>query len=811
MNDLFLRWAGTGLEPGGEVVGMQFGLHPAVGWGWFALLVGVAGAVAWGSYRRRDVELTPGRRRVLTGLRALALLAIAGVLLRPGLVLSVEGLVRQGLVLLVDQSASMALQDPRTEERDRLRAAMMDGRVSARGGWEQSIPPGEERRPARVEMVRAALTNRELALVERLGRGFEVRAAGFSGALEPLAGGEPEAGTQGTPRGAVTGEGLALQLRADGRETALGTALRELLEREQGRPLGAVVMFTDGIRNAGMDPRELAERMREAGVRIYPVGVGTTAPRDLQVVELGAPEVAFARDEVPVTVRVLGRGYAGQTTPVRLLLDGERVDERDVTFDGEGEVELTMRLAPESVGDFELAVELPVRADEILGENNREARRLRVVDDRVRVLLLDQSPRWEFRYLQALLLRDRRVTLKCVLFDGDPAIARGPDTPYLDGFPSRREELFEYDLVVFGDVDPRNFTASQLEMVAEFVSRTGGGFLMVAGRRFSPWSYRDTPIERLLPVEFDRPLVDHAGTALHERPVMLGMTAAGRASRFFRVSEDEEENERRWAALPSWYWVAPVGRAKPAAEVLLIDEGRSGPGAPAPVVARQQYGVGQTMFIGTDNVWRWRRNEGEAFYTAFWGRVVQRMSIQHLVSGSRRTQLALDRAAVTPGERVGVTARMYSSAFEPLTEDSVVARIERDGEDVRLISELVLRAVPDQAGLYQADLVAPGPGRYRLRLGDEAPAAVDFTVDERRIEAGETALQEGLLRELAEMTGGGFFREEDLHRLPDVVESGADRVRSRRGVDLWSSPLYYLAILGLLAVEWVLRKWWQLK
>ena len=57
-------------------------------------------------------------------------------------------------------------------------------------------------------------------------------------------------------------------------------------------------------------------------------------------------------------------------------------------------------------------------------DNNSRAQRLKVIDAKIKVLLVDQSPRWEFRYLQAMLLRDRRVDLKCFLVEGDKAISR---------------------------------------------------------------------------------------------------------------------------------------------------------------------------------------------------------------------------------------------------------------------------------------------------------------------------------------------------------------------------------------------------
>ncbi|MBL9138428.1 MAG: VWA domain-containing protein [Verrucomicrobiales bacterium] len=828
MNDLLLKLLGVRTDGSASVVDWGLEVQPVVGRGWLILVVAALVCVAYLSYRRRDVELTSRRRRWLLGLRWAAMILLVGILLRPGLGLTVEGLVRQSLILLFDQSASMTLRDPRVDPADQSRAALAQGRLPAAGGLGQAPRPEGGQPPSRLELVSAILTNRELALVEQLSRSFDIKPVGFAGDLIPLplslaptnAAGLSMASDSGKAGSRMTGSAMAPALRAQGRQTAPGTALRELAERERGRAMAGVVLFTDGIRNAGGDPRAAASRLREAGWAVHVVGAGTVAPRDLQLVDLVAPEVVFARDEVSVVARVRSRGLAGQTAQVSLTLDGQRVDERELRFDADGETQVTVKATPEQPGDFELAVEVPVRPDEILSENNRQVRRLRVMDDKVKVLLLEESPRWEFRYLQALLLRDRRVELKCVLFDGDPAITRSPGSPYLDAFPNRREDLFSYDLVIFGDVDPRHFTPTQLEILSDFVARSGGSFLMVAGRRFSPWSYRDTPLERVLPVEFDRPLASPAATSVHERPLKPALTPEGRTSPLLRLSEDPEENQHKWEALPPLFWTAPVRRAKPAAQVLATVALTGETDPPIPLIALQQYGVGQSMFIGTDNTWRWRRNEGEQFHVAFWGRVVQRMAILHLLSGSRRTQLVLDRLTAVPGERIGVTARLFTSAFEPLADAIVRGRLERgSGAGTNLLalaggesgSEVLLRAVPDQPGLYQGEWVAPSPGRYRLRVGEDAQAAVDFSVEDRLVESGETAMQETDLREWATAGGGEFFREEDLHRLPTAVKRRALPVRSRMTVELWSSPLYYLAILVLFATEWVMRKLWQLK
>ena len=72
-------------------------------------------------------------------------------------------------------------------------------------------------------------------------------------------------------------------------------------------------------------------------------------------------------------------------------------------------------------------------------------------------------------------------------------------------------------------------------------------------------------------------------------------------------------------------------------------------------------------------------------------------------------------------------------------------------------------------------------------------------------------MNENLLRELAAITGGGFYREENLHELPDRVASRTERILSPFEVELWSSPLYFLLILLVVTTEWVLRKLSYLK
>ena len=280
-----------------------------------------------------------------------------------------------------------------------------------------------------------------------------------------------------------------------------------------------------------------------------------------------------------------------------------------------------------------------------------------------------------------------------------------------------------------------------------------------------------------------------------------------------RFGDKDEESVALWKLLPPVYWVAKVSRAKPSAEVLLVDPDplKASRFGPMPVVAVQQYGLGQSLFVGTDNTWRWRKNTGDEIYTTFWGQIAQRLALPHMTGGSRRTQLTLDRQNFVSGERVAIYARLYRAGFEPVNDPVVKGSYSARSGDGGGSTEISLRPVADQPGVYRGEFIAPAPGSYKFGVESDPDTRVDFNVTAPRFELGDTAMNESLLREMATISGGEFFREETLFELPDKIRAKTERVRSPLEVELWASPLYFLLLLGVVTTEWVLRKLSHLK
>jgi hypothetical protein len=820
MMNLFLKLLGARMPEAADVTGLSLAFRGSVQSLLVLLLALLLGLFAWWLYRKSPQAIPRSRQWTLTALRTLFLALLLLVLLRPVLALTVEGSIRRLLVLLVDDSASMLIKDPRPDPESQKRAAIALGLLPPTNGLKSDLPRAAADAVgtlSRIDLLKAALTNPRLRLLSRLEKNYDLRPFAFgqlvtelpSRAVLPKLTGPASSDPAGIPQQHPWINALDAQSPL----TALGDALRSILARERGQPLAGVFLMTDGASNSGAQPREVARMFRQEGVPLYVYGLGLTSPRDIIVANLFAPEVSFVHDELSVTVRVRAQGLNGQTATLKLLLDRRIVAERQLTFGPDGEQAVTLGFVPPAAGEFELAAGIDPRPDEAVQDNNARSQRLKVVDARIKVLLVEQAPRWEFRYLQAMLLRDRRIDLKCVLLEGDSAIARGTNSPYLPQFPQRKDELFKYDLVVLGDVDPRRLTVQNQEHLNELVSKFGGAVIVLAGRQFMPSAYRRSTLERMLPVELESNPVAPVSETVNDQPIRLELTANGRASLMLRLSDKEEESAAIWKDLPPVYWVARVARPKPAAEVLLVDpnparETRSGK---MPVLALQHYGLGQVLYVGTDNTWRWRRNVGERYYTALWGQTMQRLAIQRLLGSSRRIQLATDRQNYMTGERVAVYARLYTSTYEPVQDPVVKGVFGLRARGAGRSTDVTLRSMPEQPGLYRGEFVAPPPGQYQFFVEQDLNTPLDFNVTEPRFELSEPAMNEGLLRELAQVTGGAFLREEDLYRLPELVAARTEGVKSPMEVELWCSPLYFLLLLGVVSLEWILRKRSQLK
>jgi len=800
MIQFLLKFLGVKVDAAQQVSSVSLQLRHASWLGWMVFIAILLSVFTWAVYRYvgGHKDLPPKRRKILTALRILLFLLLLFILLRPVFSFTVENRLRRALVVLVDKSSSMNIEDTRIDDPDVKRAAIAKGMVERLDQSLDAKLATQVQHVSRTELVKSAFQNKQFNLIETLKKRYDVEFMGFNRGVTPAS--EEQAISQPPPDDDSS------------QATAIGDALREVINRKRGQPVAGIVLVTDGANNNGSEPLDAAGAAGEEHMPLYIYGVGITSPRDIIVDSVFTPDVAFIKDEVPVTVRVRAQGLKGQKGHLSLKLDDQEVAAKDLDFNDDGEQAVPITFTPQKAGEFDLTASIPAREDETVKDNNSATQRLRVIDSKIKVLYVEQTPRWEFRYVQSVLMRDRRIEPKFILLQADPALTQAANSPYLPVFPAKKEELFKYDLVIIGDVDPKTFTPEQMDNLNDFVSKFGGAVAFIAGQQYDPISYVNTPFEKLLPVELDP--TNRRGMA--EKPTTLALTSIGRTSPMLRLSPNEQENAEIWRKFPPIQWINRVTRAKPGAQVMLEDTDplkvtRFGK---MPAMALQQYGVGQVLYLGTDNTWRWRQESGVAYYPLLWGQVVQRLALAHLLGGSKRTQLSVDKQHYSSGERVTVFARLYDPNFQPIRQASVNGTYSvqgAPGQPSQPAQRVQLRPLPDQPGMYRGDFVAVSQGNYKFSVESDAQTNLQFAVTKPRFELGETAMNEPLLKEMARVSSGVFFREENLANLTQKLSQQDERITRVVDADIWSSPFYFGLVALVAVIEWVMRKRSELK
>ncbi len=502
----------------------------------------------------------------------------------------------------------------------------------------------------------------------------------------------------------------------------LAVHLRGAVAQCGNEPMAGVVVLTDGAFNDdGLDARSVAVALGEQGIPLYPMGIGLPAPRDVGLRNLVVQDAFFPRDKITARVQVFGNGYEGRATELRLLLDGREVGRQRVVLSREPRcVDLPFEVPEGKGGLVYLEVVVPEQPGEVSVANNRIQQPVRILEQKIKVLYVEGKPRWEYRYLRTVLLRDHRLDVKFLLTEGDKELpASSPQ--YLARFPETTGEAFHYDLVIVGDVPAQYFNREQSARLMELVQQRGGSLLMLAGIRYAPATYMDSPLADLLPI---RPGGEHVQASPQECPVI---TPAGRRS-FTMLDDSEENNNKLWSLVRPLPRLAGLKGAKPAALVLAELPPAAGRSEAYPLIAWQRVGTGKAMYVGADELWRLRYKRGDEFHAKFWGKAIQFLALSRLMGENKRIRLEVERNQLLPGQRVQVRASVLDEVFQPARSSQyrvTVNRVSASGATQATRSELTLAAVPGTPGLYQGSLALQEEGQYVIRAVGEDPQAAN--------------------------------------------------------------------------------------
>ncbi len=722
-------------------------------WMLYAGIVGAAaliGAVIW----RKRSRLEPSLR----GLRVVALWALQSALLALLLLLLWEPAIsvtalkpQQNIVaVVVDDSRSMSLRDV-----------------------------GESREQQAIKLLNGGL-------LQNLGTRFQVRLYRLGAGVERI---------QNTG-----------QITAGEPATLIGKGLRQLADEAATLPMGAVVLVSDGADNSGGIDLETLSELRRRRLPVNTIGIGKEQlSNDIELDGFDVPAKALADSRLQAQITIRQNGFAGKRAKLVLTGGGTVLASRDIRIsDGPEQIEsIEFNAGKAGVKNIEARID-PLPGEENTA-NNRLTGVLSVDDAKRRLLYVEGEPRWEYKFLRRAVEDDPALQVVSMLRTTQNKIYRqgiANQNELAEGFPSKPEELFEYQGLVIGSVEADFFTATQQQMIKDFVDRRGAGLLFLGGRwSLADGGYNIQPFAELLPVNLPQ-----RKNTFQRNFVAAELTDAGKKSLVCRIEDDPEKSIQHWEVLPYLANYQDPGTAKPGAVVLArVNAG----GNRLPLLVTENYGRGRTALFATGGSWRWRMQQpvGDTSQETFW-----RQLLRWVVSPTpSRVVASTPNSQLEDDGRIRLRAEVRDKAYLPASDAEVQARIiEPDGSS----ETISLRPEPLTQGVYSAEWNAARTGSYVAevtaargteRLGSDV---LTFRREDGMAENFHREQNRDLLKKLADETGGAYYTPKDANRLPREISYSEAGITSREMKDLWDMPAVFLAILFLRSTEWLLRRRW---
>jgi uncharacterized membrane protein len=775
--------------PGRNLIG-------AVTWNAFfaALIVIFVGYVCTRERRSRSLQIFLGTLRFTVFALLLFLLN------RPVLAVTVSRVERSVLAIMIDDSGSMRVPDvgPDDDPQSRLAAAQ------------------------------TLLCGREGGLLKSLAAKHDLRFYRFDGDATLIS----DASQQPADGARAAGDELdstvrAIQsLKAEGNTTAVLPSLLTVARDLQGQRSAGIVLISDGRDVPAENLSTNLQSLKGFGVKVYPVTVGSDRqPKNIAVQSMQVEDVAFNGDIVNVQATVRATGYE-PNHPVHLVLKDAKTDAILPGPDGKP-AEITLNIPDDkpiqtqlawqtsAVGKYDLSFEAVKQPGEVNEADNSRTSPINVLDAKISVLFVDGYPRWDYRYLKNTLLRDKSFAVSCLLTSADfnflqegnkslPSASSGTS----GHFPDTIEQLMDYDVLVIGDVDPHYFSDKQQQLINDFVSR-GGGFLMVAGERWSPQAYRDMPIAAVLPVALTH-VESTDPEAIFDRGFRPVVTASGRSSGIYRFFPSAQTNDDfLHNDLPPLFWYCKGVTAKPGVGEVLSEHPTDvgDDGHKVPLLVSGRFG-GRTLFSGIDDSWRWRFYTDEHVFDAYWIQQLRYLARGRKID-QRRLTLSLDQTVHELGDQVQLSMHVIDPSLVRQLPDQIRVNL-LDAQQELIGSESLLRQAGGNGDQYSGSFIADRIGKFVLQVPpvaagmDAISSSLEVIVPQ--MELNDPRVDRVRMSRLASETLGQSIDFKSAAEQIDAIPSAEKVVPKISAQPLWGAPLLEILFACLISTEWIARK-----
>lgn len=560
-----------------------------------------------------------------------------------------------------------------------------------------------------------------------------------------------------------------LNLNFNGLITDISFALERITNQFINRNIGALILGSDGIYNRGINPMYASGNFPAA---IYTIALGDTIPkRDLLISKVNYNSIAYLGNQFQVEAELAAFRLRGSKAAIKVYSSSELLVSKEIQIDSEEyrqTVPLVLPADKKGVQQFIIKVE-PL-GNELSQLNNEQTIYVDVIDGTQKVLIIAHSPHPDITAIKQSIELNRNYSVKVVLAsDVSPA------------------NIGDSDLIVMHQLPSANYNTQSF--LSERVSKP---VLYVFGSQTNLAAFSNSQnLLSLVP----------SGTSQEVSAVVMGDFYA------FSLSDETKRRISNWGPL-----LSPFGNytLKVPGSILLSQQiGKLGTDKPLLFFAEnEQNRIG---ILAGEGIWRWRLEDYQenSNHNAF-DELIQK-TIQYLSSNDdkRKFRVNPSKNAFDENEQISINAELYNDAFELINIPDVSISIKQnDGKSYSFLFSRTSNAYTLNAGT-----LPPGAYQYTAKtsLGKvKHTAEGKFMISRQDAELRQTIANHQLLNSIAIKSGGKMIEADQIGKLPELLKSNQNvktvSFENRKYEEPVNFSLIFFLVVGLLSLEWVLRK-----
>ncbi len=556
-----------------------------------------------------------------------------------------------------------------------------------------------------------------------------------------------------------------------GKQSDIAKAITDMVERNVNRNIGAVILATDGIYNKGMSPGHVAS---SSGLPFFTIAMGdTTVRRDLVLENVAHNRLAYLGNDFPLEVLLKADRLEGRQTVLTVRKGGAELFRKTIDINDEAFVTtIPATLNADKVGRQRFDISLSTLEGELSTSNNYRSIYIDVLDSRQKVLMLYGAPHPDIAAVRNSIESNDNYEVQ---------LARA------DRFNG---QLDDYDLLILQGIPTLRYRVDQILQTA----RNKKVPVWVLGGLNTRWA----------------DLSDYGlGVKVQSKGGANATEASPSLERGFSLFSLSQEIGQLASKCPPLHTTFADFESEPSARVLFSQ--RIGVvETDQPLWVFSEIDGHKTSLTCGEGLWRWRlidhsENKDHQLFDELISRTIQFLATKE----DRRQFRVYSKNRFDEDQRIILEAELYNQSFELINDPEVtVTCTDQGGNAYEFVFSRTQTA-------YYLDAGKLPVGQYsyvaRVRFdGKESRSSGEFLVAPIQVESVRTTADHQLLYRLSNSSGGTLYYPSQVASIADDIKAQEDIVpviySSEHVRELIESRWLFFLFLGLLAIEWFVRK-----